>query len=145
MCIRKPYRSAAIGMLVLLGAGSALAAKVCPPGLEAEQPMVSHSIEQEDINDLIDNDFAEGEVEVEGVIQSINAANGTVTVNGILQVHGISKPYEIKVHLQVDNSSIQAQTEFPIKVADHKIKIPGLMGKNIAETVKVTIDASLVP
>lgn len=87
--------------------------------------------------------------EFKGKIQdtSVLSINGkhTVTARGTLQVHGVSKSYEVKVDLQVDDSAIHAQTEFPIKVADHKIKIPGILGKNIAETIKTTIVASLVP
>lgn len=40
-----------IGAPVLLGPVPALAEKVCPPGLEADEPIVPYSMEQQDIND----------------------------------------------------------------------------------------------
>jgi polyisoprenoid-binding protein YceI len=69
----------------------------------------------------------------------------TVTVSGTLQIHGVTKPYETAVHLDVEEGRIKAQTAFPVKVADHGIRIPSVVGKNIAETVKVSIQAQLEP
>jgi polyisoprenoid-binding protein YceI len=69
----------------------------------------------------------------------------TVPVTGSLQVHGVSKPYEVNVELIVEEGSIQSQATFLVKVEDHDIRIPALLGKNIAETVKVTIKARFTP
>ncbi|MFS0491840.1 YceI family protein [Leadbetterella byssophila] len=69
----------------------------------------------------------------------------TVPVTGSLQVHGVTKVYEVKVDLTVEEGAIQSHASFPVKVADHNIKIPALLGKNIAETVKITIKARFTP
>ncbi len=87
--------------------------------------------------------------EFRGKVQDVSVLNvvgkHTVTVSGTLQVHGVSKAYEAKVNLEVADGSIMAQTSFPVKVADHGIRIPSVVGKNIAETVKVSIQAQFVP
>jgi hypothetical protein len=53
----------------------------------------------------------------------------SVTVNGDLNIHG----------------EITATSTFPVKLADHHIKIPRLVIKNIAEVVQVTVSALYKP
>jgi polyisoprenoid-binding protein YceI len=78
---------------------------------------------------------------------SVLKVNGkhSLTVSGTLLVHGVTRPYEAKVTLEVAEGFIKAHASFPVKVADHGIRIPSIVGKNIAETVKVSILAQLVP
>ncbi|MNV93114.1 hypothetical protein D3C71_1877650 [compost metagenome] len=42
----------------------------------------------------------------------------------------------------VKNSIITAAASFDVKLADHKITIPSVVGKKIAEVVKVKINAT---
>ncbi|RZK97803.1 MAG: YceI family protein [Pedobacter sp.] len=69
--------------------------------------------------------------------------NGTykVIVSGNLNIHGVSKPYSGPAELTVSDGSIAAKASFKVKIADHEIKIPSLVFKNIAEFVEVTIQA----
>lgn len=63
-------------------------------------------------------------------------------VSGTLQIHGVSKAYTTWTTFNVKNSIIKASTNFDVRLADHKITIPSIVGKKIAEVVKVTIDAT---
>jgi hypothetical protein len=68
-----------------------------------------------------------------------------VTVNGTLDIHGVSKPYVTKVTLVVDKGIITAKTVFKVKIADHKIEIPSLVFTKIAESVEVRLSAVYQP
>lgn len=73
--------------------------------------------------------------------------NGTyeVEVKGNLTIHGVSKPLTAKGIIKVDKNTLTATTTFLVKVADHKIEIPRLAFKNIAEEVKVTVEMKYLP
>lgn len=62
-----------------------------------------------------------------------------VTVQGSLNIHGVTKNYTVKAELRVKGGEITATSSFPVKLADHDIKIPRLVIKNIAEIVQVTV------
>lgn len=64
-----------------------------------------------------------------------------VTVEGTLDIHGVAKTYREKGTITVQNGVVSAKSKFNVRVADHKIKIPSLVVKNIAEVVEVTVEA----
>lgn len=64
-----------------------------------------------------------------------------VTVTGILNIHNVSKEYTVNAKLDIKGGLIQGQSVFNVRVADHKIKIPRLVFRNIAEVVEVTVFA----
>lgn len=68
-----------------------------------------------------------------------------VTVTGMLTIHNVSKSYTVKGTLEVRDGTIVGQSVFQVKVADHKIKIPRLVFRNIAEIVEVTVFAEYEP
>jgi polyisoprenoid-binding protein YceI len=64
-----------------------------------------------------------------------------VTLKGTLEMHGVKKEREIKGKLTVKNGHPTLGTaEFMVKLADHQIKIPSVVGANIAEEVKVNVE-----
>lgn len=65
-----------------------------------------------------------------------------VTVEGTLSMHGVDKVYREKATLTVLAGKPAATAKFNVKLADHHIKIPTLVVKNIAEVVEVTIKAN---
>ncbi len=65
-----------------------------------------------------------------------------VTVQGELTIHNVTKSYTSKAVITVKNGEISAHAVFNVKLADHNIKIPRLVIKNIAEQVQVTVDAA---
>lgn len=68
-----------------------------------------------------------------------------VTIDGTLDIHGVSKAYLTKAILVVSKGIITAKTAFNVKIADHKIEIPSLVFTKIAEAVEVRISAIYQP
>lgn len=73
--------------------------------------------------------------------------DGTYNVNveGSLDVHGVVKTYQSKASLVVEKGIITAKTVFKVKIADHHIKVPTLVFKNIAEFLEVRVSAVYQP
>ncbi|HAF35706.1 MULTISPECIES: YceI family protein [Sphingobacterium] len=69
----------------------------------------------------------------------------TLNVRGTLLIHGVTKPYSTKATFTVTDGTIKAVANFQVKLADHKISIPSIVGKKIAEVVKITVDATYKP
>ncbi|HEY0897129.1 MAG TPA: YceI family protein [Sphingobacteriaceae bacterium] len=68
-----------------------------------------------------------------------------VTTTGELEVHGVKKPRTIAGTITVNGGSISIQSKFDTRVADHNIKIPQLVFRNIAETIRVTVSGTFTP
>ena len=64
------------------------------------------------------------------------------TVEGNLNVHGVTKAYRTQADLTVSNGVVTAKAVFKVKIADHGIEIPTLVFKNIAEFVEVRVQAN---
>ncbi|SFF57592.1 YceI family protein [Thermoflexibacter ruber] len=71
--------------------------------------------------------------------------NGIYQVNtiGDLTIHGVTKPRNIPAFIYVKDGKIALESKFMIRVAEHKIKIPSIVIRNIAEEVEVTIKSDL--
>ena len=53
-----------------------------------------------------------------------------VTIKGTLEIHGVKVEREIKGKLTIKNGvPVNGTAKFDIKLADHKIKIPSLLGE----------------
>lgn len=68
-----------------------------------------------------------------------------VTVTGTLNIHGVDKVYTAKGTLTTQGNTITVNSTFNVRVADHHIKVPTLVVKNIAEVVAVTVNAIYTP
>lgn len=68
-----------------------------------------------------------------------------ITVTGKLNIHGVELPRTITGTILVKDGTVTLKSEFNVKIADHKIEIPSLVVKQIAEEIKVTVDAKLQP
>ena len=64
----------------------------------------------------------------------------TVEAKGTLKIHGVEKERTIKAEINIADGKVMVVGEFEIDLKDHKIKIPKLVIKNIAETVRVTVN-----
>jgi polyisoprenoid-binding protein YceI len=75
------------------------------------------------------------------------SVNGSykVNVSGNLTVHGVTKAYKSVTEIVVNNGIATAKTVFKVRIADHKIEIPSLVFKNIAEFVEVRVQAIYQP
>lgn len=68
-----------------------------------------------------------------------------VTVQGKLSIHGVVKDYTLTGYFHIRKGTILADAKFPVKLADHQIKIPRLVIRNIAEVVEVHVSAVYLP
>jgi polyisoprenoid-binding protein YceI len=70
--------------------------------------------------------------------------NGTypVTVAGVLDVHNVKQNRTIPGTITVNNGVVSMASEFIVKCADHHIDIPRLVFKNIAESIKMNVNAT---
>jgi hypothetical protein len=66
-----------------------------------------------------------------------------VTTTGDLTLHGVTQRRTIPATISVRNGAVSVASKFNIRVADHKINIPKMVFKKVAEVVAVTINASL--
>lgn len=64
-----------------------------------------------------------------------------VTVKGNLQMHGVTKTYQTQAKITITADAVSASTAFKVKLEDHKIKVPTLIIKKIAEVIDVKINA----
>jgi polyisoprenoid-binding protein YceI len=61
-----------------------------------------------------------------------------VTLKGTLEMHGVTKDCEIKGKMIVKNGQLAGATAtFDVALADYKIKVPSVVGEQIASTIKV--------
>jgi len=77
------------------------------------------------------------------IIEPINyTENGKhqVTVKGVLNIHGVEQERVLTGEITIEDGKVSVVTDFVIKLKDHKIKIPKLVVKNIAEEVKVSVN-----
>ena len=77
---------------------------------------------------------------IEGDVDYTKDGEYPVEAKGSLNIHGVEKERTINAVINVANGKITVASEFEIELKDHKIKIPKLVVKNIAETVKVTVN-----
>lgn len=69
-----------------------------------------------------------------------------VTVKGTFEVHGVEQERTDNGKIVIDEGgNIKATASFNVACADHKIKIPKLVVKNIAEEIEVTLKGSYAP
>jgi polyisoprenoid-binding protein YceI len=68
-----------------------------------------------------------------------------VSTTGDLTLHGVTQKRTIPVTITVRNGAVSVSSKFNIRVADHKIQIPKMVFKKIAEVVAVTLNAQLAP
>ena len=65
-----------------------------------------------------------------------------VKVKGILKIHGVEKEREITGTITIKDGKLSLLSEFNVKLEDHKVKVPKIVVKKIAESVKVTVKAN---
>ncbi len=66
-----------------------------------------------------------------------------VTVNGKLKIHNVEQPRTMSGVITVKDGKINITSSFKVKCADHKIEIPSVVTKKIAEEIDVTVNADL--
>src|ERR1043165_4869517 len=62
-----------------------------------------------------------------------------VTVTGVLTIHGVDQTRTIPGTIVVNGQSLDVTSNFDVKVADHKIRIPSIVTEHVAESVNVKV------
>ena len=68
-----------------------------------------------------------------------------VTVTGTMDMHGVKKNITIPGTITVKGGILFLKATFNLKLADYNVKIPNMLGQNIAEQVAVTLTATMKP
>ncbi len=66
-----------------------------------------------------------------------------VTVTGTMDMHGVKKSITIPGTITVQNGILFLKSTFNVKLADYNVKIPSVLGSNIAEQVAITLTATM--
>jgi polyisoprenoid-binding protein YceI len=80
------------------------------------------------------------------ILEKINyAKNGTykITMDGILDVHGVKKPRKIDGTLTVNGDEVTVDSKFMVSMKDHDIKIPEAVGNKLTDSIELTVKAVL--
>lgn len=86
--------------------------------------------------------------ELKGTISNISTVDFTkdgtypVTVEGTLNMHGVSNKIKSAGNIIVKGSNVTAASVFTIMLADYKISVPTIVSKKIAEKVEVTVNCN---
>lgn len=79
-------------------------------------------------------------------LKDINFKKGgvyKVTVEGNLNIHGVTKKIREEGTIQIKGEKIVLKAKFLVKTADYEIKIPKASINNIAETIEINVEANL--
>lgn len=63
-------------------------------------------------------------------------------ITGVLDIHGVKQKREVPAIINVRDGKVSLFAQFNVACKDHKIDIPRLLWKNIAEVVEVKIKAN---
>lgn len=68
-----------------------------------------------------------------------------VVAKGKLTIHGVTRDVEIPGTIRKTGDLYAIAAKFPVKLVDHKIKVPEIMWQKIAEQIDVTVEFSMRP
>jgi hypothetical protein len=85
--------------------------------------------------------YAEFSGKLVGFVMPDTAGIFPVSVEGVLTLHGIAKPYHVAGVIEYKDGQLGVNSVFPVRLADHDMRIPKLLIKNIAEVVEVKVSA----
>ncbi len=68
-----------------------------------------------------------------------------VTASGTLNMHGVEKPRDFEGTITVKGGNFTLNSNFKVKLEDHKIERPSVVFQNIAEVIDVKLNALFKP
>jgi hypothetical protein len=84
--------------------------------------------------------------EFKGIIENVavlsQPGKQLVQVSGKLNIHGVNRDYNTEAEVVVEPGTMTVTCSFYVRLQDHNIKIPSIVGRNIADKVKVDILAT---
>jgi len=119
-----------------------------------EVPMRSLDFEKDLMEEHFNENYMESEkyptAKYNGTFSSdvdwATAGEYEVTVEGTFEVHGVEQQRTDAGKIVIDeDGNITANALFKVACADHKIKIPKLVIKNIAEEIEITVKGKYTP
>jgi len=78
-------------------------------------------------------------------INELGKKKQTVTIAGDLTIHGVTQNIQTQAEIIKKEENISLNGNFPVTVADFNIKIPRVVIKNIAKTIKITFELDHKP
>ena len=69
----------------------------------------------------------------------------SVSASGTLNIHGVDQDRKLSGKLTVGENSLVLETKFEVMLIDHKIEIPKLVFKKIAEKIEVSANINYAP
>ena len=82
------------------------------------------------------------------IVENVDLSkNGTykISVKGVLNIHGVEQPRTLTGTAIVKDGKIDLTTSFDVKLVDHKIEVPKVVVKNIAEVISVQAHFVCIP
>lgn len=68
-----------------------------------------------------------------------------VRTKGKLSIHGITRERIIKAEITMENGEMEIKADFSVLLSDYNIKIPKIVGNNLANEIKTKVVAILIP
>lgn len=81
----------------------------------------------------------EGKISDLKAVDFLKSGKYPVKVAGKLSIHGVTKEIVAAGDLTVDGNKILAESVFSISPEEYDIRIPSVVRKNIAETIRITV------
>ena len=116
-------------------------------------PVMSFKFERELMKEHFNENYMESskypKSEFRGKVENLADVNfakdGTYNVKttGKLTIHGVTNDVTVPGTMTVKGKSLTLKTKFPVKLADYKITIPGLVADKLAKEAAVTLDSEL--
>jgi polyisoprenoid-binding protein YceI len=69
----------------------------------------------------------------------------SVNASGTLTIHGVDQDRKLSGKLTVGENSLVLETSFDVMLIDHKIEVPKLVFKKIAEKIEVSANINYTP
>jgi len=76
-------------------------------------------------------------------IDIINAGTHKVSVVGEILLHGVAKKIKADGEIRIDGDKIMLTSKFDLRIEDYKIDIPKAVINKIAESIEVSLSATL--
>lgn len=67
-----------------------------------------------------------------------------VTSTGTLTIHGVPQERTISATITIKGGKATIESEFYVKLTDHKIQVPEIVFNKISETIKVNVNTTLI-
>ncbi|HPG39133.1 MAG TPA: YceI family protein [bacterium] len=84
-----------------------------------------------------------------GVIQALDTLitdrSYRVTINGMLNVHGVERPYKIEGIVNKESDALQVESFFELVLPEHKITVPRILFIKLSPILQIEITLFLKP